>query len=384
MTGRPEGAWPGIALSGPALDIASVCRGFGRRTARPRRPPGRPARGARRPLCPHGRRARGARRGRQRPHARGRLPAGLSQLHQVPVGVAHVERGDRPSGARPRNGPTSDPRYPSRARWPATASIGPSITSRQRSRRARSPAGSACGAISAPAAWRLIRWAPISRARRPSPNSTSRAPQRRVERDGPVQIRGPSAPGGRSRGAARGRSGRGRTLPSSPMRGARDPKSSATRARTSPDRARRPALACPRPPAGRPQARRCGSVPSGFSVTWSTPPWTAAAERRTPRSPAKSPDGVGDQPALVHLHAAHHVRAAAHDEVGAGVDHGVGEGPGRRGSRRGRSRSPLGTCVFLAPLGAGVDHRRSPSRRRARPAHRAARAGMSVSESAHV
>jgi benzoylformate decarboxylase len=34
MTGRPEGNWPGIALSDPALDVAAICRGFGAPAAR--------------------------------------------------------------------------------------------------------------------------------------------------------------------------------------------------------------------------------------------------------------------------------------------------------------------------------------------------------------
>lgn len=29
LTGRPEGAWPGIGIAGPALDLVSICRGFG-------------------------------------------------------------------------------------------------------------------------------------------------------------------------------------------------------------------------------------------------------------------------------------------------------------------------------------------------------------------
>jgi thiamine pyrophosphate-dependent acetolactate synthase large subunit-like protein len=29
LTGRPEGAWPGLALDGPRLDLAAICRGFG-------------------------------------------------------------------------------------------------------------------------------------------------------------------------------------------------------------------------------------------------------------------------------------------------------------------------------------------------------------------
>ena len=36
-------------------------------------------------------------------------------------------------------------------------------------------------------------------------------------------------------------------------------------------------------------------------------------------------EAVGDQPALVELHAAHDVRAVPDDQVGAGVDHGVRE-----------------------------------------------------------
>ena len=38
MTGRPEGAWPGIALRDPAVNVAAVCRGFGATTARVDRP----------------------------------------------------------------------------------------------------------------------------------------------------------------------------------------------------------------------------------------------------------------------------------------------------------------------------------------------------------
>ena len=38
MTGRPEGRWPGIALSEPRIDLESVCRGFGASTARADRP----------------------------------------------------------------------------------------------------------------------------------------------------------------------------------------------------------------------------------------------------------------------------------------------------------------------------------------------------------
>lgn len=29
LTGRPEGAWPGLAIDDPPLDIPSLCRGFG-------------------------------------------------------------------------------------------------------------------------------------------------------------------------------------------------------------------------------------------------------------------------------------------------------------------------------------------------------------------
>jgi thiamine pyrophosphate-dependent acetolactate synthase large subunit-like protein len=34
LTGRPEGAWPGIALDAPRLDVGAVCRGFGASAAR--------------------------------------------------------------------------------------------------------------------------------------------------------------------------------------------------------------------------------------------------------------------------------------------------------------------------------------------------------------
>ncbi len=34
LTGRPEGAWPGIALREPRLDIAAICGGFGATAAR--------------------------------------------------------------------------------------------------------------------------------------------------------------------------------------------------------------------------------------------------------------------------------------------------------------------------------------------------------------
>jgi thiamine pyrophosphate-dependent acetolactate synthase large subunit-like protein len=29
LTGRPEGAWPGLAVTDPSLDIPALCRGFG-------------------------------------------------------------------------------------------------------------------------------------------------------------------------------------------------------------------------------------------------------------------------------------------------------------------------------------------------------------------
>ena len=29
LTGRPEGGWPGLAVTDPDLDIAGICRGFG-------------------------------------------------------------------------------------------------------------------------------------------------------------------------------------------------------------------------------------------------------------------------------------------------------------------------------------------------------------------
>ena len=38
LTGRPEGHWPGIALSSPAVDLESVCAGFGASTARAAHP----------------------------------------------------------------------------------------------------------------------------------------------------------------------------------------------------------------------------------------------------------------------------------------------------------------------------------------------------------
>ena len=34
MTGRPEGVWPGIAISGPGLDLSAICAGFGASSAR--------------------------------------------------------------------------------------------------------------------------------------------------------------------------------------------------------------------------------------------------------------------------------------------------------------------------------------------------------------
>ena len=47
------------------------------------------------------------------------------------------------------------------------------------------------------------------------------------------------------------------------------------------------------------------------------------------RHPARLPERVGDQPAVVPLDAANHVRARADDQVGAGVDHRVCERPAR-------------------------------------------------------
>ena len=38
MTGRPEGAWPGIGIAGPDLDLVAICRGFGASAARVDRP----------------------------------------------------------------------------------------------------------------------------------------------------------------------------------------------------------------------------------------------------------------------------------------------------------------------------------------------------------
>ena len=38
LTGRPEGAWPGISLRGPAVGLEAVCRGFGATAARADRP----------------------------------------------------------------------------------------------------------------------------------------------------------------------------------------------------------------------------------------------------------------------------------------------------------------------------------------------------------
>jgi benzoylformate decarboxylase len=38
MTGRPDGAWPGIGIAGPDLDLVSICRGFGASASRVDRP----------------------------------------------------------------------------------------------------------------------------------------------------------------------------------------------------------------------------------------------------------------------------------------------------------------------------------------------------------
>lgn len=43
LTGRPEGAWPGIALRRPSLDLEAVCRGFGAPAARVERASDLPA-----------------------------------------------------------------------------------------------------------------------------------------------------------------------------------------------------------------------------------------------------------------------------------------------------------------------------------------------------
>jgi benzoylformate decarboxylase len=34
LTGRPEGAWPGLALTGPRVGLEEICRGYGASAAR--------------------------------------------------------------------------------------------------------------------------------------------------------------------------------------------------------------------------------------------------------------------------------------------------------------------------------------------------------------
>ena len=127
------------------------------------------------------------------------------------------------------------------------------------------------------------------------------------------------------------------------------------------------------------EGSRCGSALPSSSSDVQVPPTKAAvaaqvhAQDRAQRERAaraevlvarEVAERVGDQPPVVALHAADHVRARADDEVGARIDRRrARSGASRRGSRPGTSRCRAGRASRPSPR-----RRRAWRRRRGRPA----------------
>ena len=124
--------------------------------------------------------------------------------------------------------------------------------------------------------------------------------------------------------------------------------------------------------------------PSPFSVTRRIAADRERAAHREDLVAGEVPERVRDQAAVVPLHPAQHVRAAADDEVGARLDHRVREGDARcPGSRRGTSPSPGERACVPEPSAPACMVTTTTSALAAAFSTRRRAAGIFVSDCAH-